>query len=224
MTQSEREIVIPGQYLGDCNQNKAGRGTFTEDGKIFSQLVGILQRNNTYLNVISLKGKYDAVAGDTVIGVVIEPLSSSWLVDINAPYPALLHVNEVPWDVGFNETDQYMNAGDSIMAKVYSVDNEKKLQVTMKDRNLFKIKGGNIAEIDPTKVPRVIGKKGSMIQLLKKYTNCRVFVGKNGRIWIDGEQNMIAKTMKAIKLIEDESISYGLTDRVEEFLKQHSEL
>lgn len=224
MTQSEREIVIPGQYLGDSNQNKSGRGTFTEDGKIFSQIVGILQRNNKYLNVISLKGKYDAVPGDTVIGVVIEPLSSSWLVDINAPYPALLHVNEVPWDVGFNETDRYMNAGDSIMVKVYSVDNEKKLQVTMKDRNLFKIKGGNIAEIDPTKVPRVIGKKGSMIQLLKKYTNCRVFVGKNGRIWIDGEQNMIAKTMKAIKLIEDESISYGLTDRVEEFLKQHSEL
>lgn len=174
--------------------------------------------------MISLKGKYDAVAGDTVIGIVLEPLSSSWLVDINAPYPALLHVNEVPWDVGFNETDRYMNAGDSIMAKVYSVDNEKKLQVTMKDRNLFKIKGGNIAEIDPTKVPRVIGKKGSMIQLLKKYTNCRVFVGKNGRIWIDGEQKMIAKTMKAIKIIEEESISYGLTDRVEEFLKQHSEL
>jgi exosome complex component RRP4 len=224
MTQSEREIVIPGQYLGDCNQCKSGRGTFIEDGKIFAQVVGILQRNNKYINVISLKGKYDAVVGDTVIGIVLEPMSSSWLVDINAPYPALLHVNEVPWDVGFNETDRYMNAGDSIMAKVSTVDNEKKLQVTMKDRNLFKIKGGNIAEIDPTKVPRVIGKKGSMIQLLKKYTQCRVFVGKNGRIWIDGEREMIARTMEAIKLIEEESISFGLTDRVEEFLKQHSEL
>ena len=69
-------------------------------------------------------------------------MSSSWLVDINAAYPALLHVNEVPWDVEFGETEKYLNTGDSIMAKVLQVDLEKKLQITLKDRNLYKIKGG----------------------------------------------------------------------------------
>jgi len=226
MSQSEREIVIPGQYLGECDQYKSGKGTFIEksNGKIYSQIIGILRRNEKYLNVISLKGKYDAIAGDTVIGIIDAAMSSSWLVNINAPYPALLHVNEVPWRVEFNETDKYLNAGDTIMIKVSSVDMEKKLQVSMKDRNLFKIKGGTIIDVEPSKIPRIIGKKGSMIQLLKKYTQCRIFVGKNGRIWIDGEQDMIGKAIQAIKLIEKESISFGLTDKVEDFLKHNSDL
>jgi exosome complex component RRP4 len=222
MSQLEREIVIPGQYLGDCNKNKSGKGTFIEQGKIFSQIIGILQKKDQLLSVIPLKGKYDAITGDTVIGIVLEPMSSSWLIDINAPYPALLHVNEVPWKVDFNETDKYLNTGDSVLAKVLSVDFEKKLQVTLKDRNLFKINRGFIIEVEPAKIPRIIGKKGSMIQLLKKHTRCRLFVGKNGRIWIEGNQEGIAKTMHAIKLIERESISFGLTDKIEDFLKNSS--
>ena len=224
MSQSEREIVIPSQFLGDCQQFKSGRGTFIENGKIFAQIMGILQRNDKYLNVIPLKGKYDAFTGDVVIGIVIEALGSSWLVDINAPYPALLHINEVPWNVEFNETDKYLNAGDTIIAKVFSVDTEKKLQVTLKDRNLFKIEQGTVVEIDSSKIPRVIGKQGSMIQLLKKYTHCRIIVGKNGRIWIDGDLTMTVIAIQAIKLIEKESISFGLTDKIESFLKQKSDL
>jgi len=220
MSQSEREIVIPSQFLGDSNQFKSGRGTFIENGKIYAQIMGILQRNDKYLNVIPLKGKYDAIPGDMVIGVVIEALGSSWLVDINAPYPALLHVNEVPWNVDFNETDKYLNMGDSIIAKVSQVDTEKKLQISMKDRNLFKIKKGTIVEIDSSKIPRVIGKKGSMIQLLKKYTHSRIHVGKNGRIWIDADLSNTAKVIEAIKIIERESVSFGLTDKIESYLKQ----
>jgi len=222
MSQQDREIVIPGQYLGDSNQYKSGKGTFIEKGKVFAQIIGILQKNDQFLNVIPLKGKYDAITGDSIIGIVLEPMSSSWLIDINAPYPALLHVNEVPWKVNFNETDKYLNTGDSVFAKVLSVDFEKKLQVTLKDRNLFKINGGFIVDVEPAKIPRIIGKKGSMIQLLKKYTRCRIFVGKNGRIWIEGNQEGIEKTVQAIQLIERESISYGLTDKIEEFLKNYS--
>jgi len=223
MAQQVREIVIPSQFLGTTKDNKAGRGTFIEQGNIYAQILGILNKNPPYLNVVPLKGKYDAVQGDTVIGIVLEAMASSWLVDINAPYPALLHVNEVPWNVEFNETDKYLKTGDAIMAKISSVDFEKKLQVSLKDRGLFKIKEGNITEIDPSKIPRLIGKKGSMISLLKKYTQCRIFVGKNGRVWIDGEQENITKTVRVIQLIERESISYGLTNKVEEFLKNYSE-
>jgi len=147
-------------------------------------------------------------------------MQSSLLVDINAAYPALLHVNEVPWDIEFGETERYLNKGDSIMAKVLQVDQEKKLQITLKDRNLYKIKGGYISYVEPSKVPRIIGKKGSMISLLKKYTKCRIFVGQNGRIWIDGDEAGIKKVINTIKLIEDESLSYGLTNKIEDLLKK----
>ena len=220
MSGEKRAIVIPSQLLGDTKSNKAGRGTFIDKGKIYSEKLGVLSKKSEYINVIPLKGRYDPIEGDFVIGVVEEPLSSSWLVDINAPYPALLHVNEVPWDVDFGETDKYLNRGDSIMVKILEVGLDKKLQITLKDHNLYKIRGGYINYIEPSKVPRLIGKKGSMITLLKKYTRCRIFVGKNGRIWIDGEDDNIAKVIKAIRKIESESISYGLTDKIEELLKK----
>jgi len=222
MSQEKREVVIPSQLLGDIQNKKAGKGTFVENGKIYAETIGVLNINKEYINVIPLEGIYDPVKDDFVIGVVEEPLGSGWLVDIKAPYPALLHVNEVQWDVEFNETEKYLNKGDSIMAKILQVDMEKKLQITLKDRGLYKIKSGNIIDVEPSKVPRVIGKKGSMISLLKKYTRCRIFVGQNGRIWIDGDDEDIKKVIKAIKKIEKESLSYGLTNKIEEMLKKEN--
>ena len=220
MTAEKREIVIPSQLLGDIKQKKSGRGTFIENGKIYSEILGVLNNNSEYINVVPLKGRYDPIEKDFIIGIVEEAMASSWLVDINAAYPALLHVNEVPWDVDFGETKKYLNHGDSVMAKVLSVNQEKKLQITLNDRNLYKIKGGFIINVEPSKVPRIIGKKGSMISLLKKYTNCRIFVGQNGRIWIDGEEDGVNKVIETIKTIEEQSLSYGLTNKIEELLKK----
>ena len=220
MSQEKREIVIPSQLIGDTKSNKAGKGTFIENGKIFSGVLGVVNKNNKFLNVTPLKGRYDPTEKDFVIGVVIEAMSSSWLVDINAAYPALLHVNEVPWDVDFGETEKYLNAGDTVMAKVSQVDKEKKLQITLKDRNLYKVKGGQIIYVEPSKVPRIIGKKGSMISLLKKYTKSRIFVGQNGRIWLDGDEKGIKKVIETIELIQNEALSYGLTNKIEGLLKK----
>lgn len=75
------------------------------------------------------------------------------MVDINAPYPALLHVNEVPWEIEFGDTEKYLNEGDAILAKVLQIDESKKLQITLNDRNLFKIKGGHIIDVEASKVP-----------------------------------------------------------------------
>ena len=218
MAQEKREIVIPSQLLGDIKNKKAGRGTFVENGKIYAEILGILNNSSDYINVTPLKGRYDPIEKDFVIGIVEEAMASSWLVDINAAYPALLHVNEVPWEVEFGETERYLNHGDSIMAKVLQVDQEKRLQITLNDRNLYKIKGGLIIDVEPSKVPRIIGKKGSMISLLKKYTNCRIFVGQNGRIWIDGDIEGVKKVIDTIKMIEDEALSYGLTNKIEKLL------
>jgi exosome complex component RRP4 len=220
MVQEIREIVIPSQLLGEVKNQKAGRGTFVEDGRIYAEVLGVLSKNSNYINVIPLKGRYDPVENDFVVGIVIEAMSSSWLVDINAAYPALLHVNEVPWDIEFGETEKYLNNGDCVMAKVLQVDQEKRLQVTLNDRNLYKVKGGNLVNVEPSKVPRIIGKKGSMISLLKKYTKCRIFVGQNGRIWIDGPDDGVKKAIETLKMIEEESLSYGLTNKVESLLKK----
>jgi exosome complex component RRP4 len=220
MQNQKRQIVFPSQILGDVKTHKAGKGTFIEDGKIISERIGILNENSNYINVIPLKGRYEPVIGDFVIGVVEEALSAGWLIDINAPSPAFLHTEEVPWDVEFGATEKYLNTGDSIMAKVLKIDEAKKMQVTMKDRNLFKINGGDIIEVESSRVPRIIGKKGSMISLIKKYIRCRIFVGQNGIIWVDAESKNIERVKQVIRKIESEAITFGLTNRIEDLLKK----
>lgn len=220
MPNEERKIVLPSQILGDIKSNKAGRGTFIENGKIISEKLGILNANSNFINVIPLEGRYEPTVGDFIIGVVEEALSAGWLVDINAPSPAFLHVNEVPWDIEFGDTEKYLNRGDSIMAKVSQIDESKKFQITLKDRNLYKIKGGHIIEVEPSRVPRIIGKKGSMIALIKKYIRCRIFVGQNGKIWVDGDTESIERVLQTIYKIESEAITFGLTNRIEELLKK----
>jgi len=220
MPNEGRQIVIPGQILGDIPAFKPGRGTFVENKKIYAERLGVLTIQDNFINIIPLKGRYEPIVGDFVIGVVEEASTSNWMVDINAPYPALLHVHEVPWEIEFADTEKYLNTGDAILAKVLSVDESKKLQITLNDRNLFKLKGGHIIEFEPSIYRRIMGKKYSMIEIIQKYTHCRIKVGKNGRIWIDGDAEGIGKVLQVISKIESEAATFGLTDRIEELLKK----
>jgi exosome complex component RRP4 len=90
----------------------------------------------------------------------------------------------------------------------------------MSGPGLRKLVGGHIIDISHSKVPRVIGKGGSMISLIKKYTRCRMFVGQNGRIWIDGEPEEIFLAAKAIEKIENEAHVIGLTDAMNKYLSE----
>ena len=220
MPNEGRQIVIPGQILGDIPAFKPGRGTFVENKKIYAERLGVLNIQDNFINIIPLKGRYEPIVDDFVIGVVEEASTSNWMVDINAPYPALLHVHEVPWEIEFADTEKYLNTGDAILAKVLSIDESKKLQITLNDRNLFKLKGGHIIEFEPSIYRRIMGKQYSMIEIIQKYTRCRIKVGKNGRIWIDGDAEGIAKVLQAISKIESEAATFGLTDRIEELLKK----
>jgi exosome complex component RRP4 len=216
-----REIVMPGDLL-EGDKLKPGAGTYVSEGKIYAALLGIKSVKSNYVNIIPLSGRYIPAVGDSVIGKVEDIGPSNWLIDINSPYPAPLHVNEVPWRVEFGDTARDMNVGDVILAKVLMVDETMRVQVTMKDQGLRKLQGGQIIEISPSKVPRVIGKSGSMIQMIKGYTNCRIFVGQNGRIWLDGEVDNILHAIKAIQTIEEDAHSYGLTEKVKAFLESVS--
>jgi len=116
-----RELVLPGDLL-DPGTMKPGEGTYVHDGKIFAAMLGIKSVKSNFVNVIPLGGRYIPAPGDMVIGKVIDIGPSNWLVDINSPYPAPLHVDEVPWRVEFGDTARYLSVGDTLLAKVLSVD------------------------------------------------------------------------------------------------------
>jgi exosome complex component RRP4 len=214
------QLVVPGDVLDDTGQKKAGNYTYTRDGKIMAARLGILRENGNFLNIIPLNGVYNPAAGDQVVGIVMQVGPSNWLIDINAPYPAPMHVSETPWDVEFGETAEFLRAGDAVSCKVLFVDENRRIQVTLKEAGLQKLNGGQIIEVAPSKVARVIGSRGSMVNMIKNYTDVWSFIGQNGRLWLNGEPDMILVAINAIRLVEREAHLPGLTQKVEAYLKK----
>jgi exosome complex component RRP4 len=94
------------------------------------------------------------------------------------------------------------------------------VDVTCKGPNLRKLDGGLIEQVNPSKVPRIIGKRGSMVSLIKKHTGCDITVGQNGYIWVKGKPAMERVALQAMKKIAKNSHKSGLTDTIETYLKQ----
>lgn len=214
-----REIVVPGDILSTKGE-KGGDNTYERDGKLYAAILGVKNYSQNGISVMPIGGVYMPSTGDTVIGIINDIAASNWMVDINAPYPAPLHVNEVPWKVEFGDTSKYLNVGDAVLLKVLMVDESKKIQVTMNDSGLRKLSGGMIVNVPYCKVSRIIGKSGSMIQMLKNMTDCRIFIGQNGRIWIDGDDENAEVAAEAIKYIEENSQKGNLTEKVKALIEE----
>ncbi len=216
-----RQIVIPGEAVGGPGL-KPGPGTFKSGDQILAAQLGVRYEREGRVSVIPLNGRYLPQRDDAVVGIVTDMGPSHWLVDINAPYPAPLHATESPWRVEFGDTGRYMKVGDAILAFVLSVDEIKRIQLTMQDRDARKLNGGMLVEVSPMKVPRLIGKQGSMISMIKDLTHTRIYVGQNGRIWIDGPEDAAATAVLAIRLIEERAQAFGLTEAVRDLLEREA--
>ena len=222
MDRMDRKVVIPGDLLSE-DVTKSGEGTYVKDARVYSLLYGLANYRDK-INVIPLAGKYVPAPGDNVIGVVKDITFSNWMVDINSPYDGLLHISEFPKRIEPDEMSKYLRIGSSITTRVKDVDSTMKVELTFSDRKLGIIKTGRIIEISHTRVPRLIGKGGSMISMLKKELNCSIFVGQNGRIWINGSSKDMDLALRTILLIEKEAHTNGLTDRIVEYLKKEKEV
>jgi len=214
----DRKVVVPGDLLSE-DAKRSGEGTYVMNGSVYSLLYGLANFRDK-INVIPLAGKYVPGPGDNVIGVVKDITFSNWIVDINSPYDGLLHISEFPSRIESDEMSKHLRIGSSIMTRVADVDPTMKVELTLNDKKLGQIRAGQVIEISHTRVPRLIGKGGSMISMLKKEVNCNIFVGQNGRIWIHGGAEDMDLALKTITLIEREAHTNGLTDRVVDFLKK----
>ncbi|MEE0936246.1 MAG: exosome complex RNA-binding protein Rrp4, partial [Methanobrevibacter sp.] len=195
-----KDLVIPGQVLAD-DEYYSGRGTFKENGKVCSSLIGLVSLRNKKIRVIPLKSKYVPKKGDVVIGKINDVRFSMWDVDINSPYSGILPAFEV-FGREKKELNKVYDVGDVLFLRVVDVDEIKKAKLGLKGRGMGKFKGGIIVDIAPTKVPRLIGKKGSMINMIKDKTNCKIVVGQNGLVWVKGDEDMEQLTKSVIHLIE----------------------
>jgi exosome complex component RRP4 len=218
-----RQLVTPGDLIAEGDYI-AGENTYAEDKKIYASRIGIVEYEDKKVNVVALRAFYIPRVGDIVIGTVVEVGFNGWTVDINAPYQAILRASDVlsrPFKPQQDELSQFLDIGDLVVAKITAYDRAHDPQLTVGEPGLGKITRGQIIRITPTKIPRVIGRKGSMISMIKKETNCQIILGLNGVILITGkslEDEELA--IMAIRKIEEESHTSGLTDRITQMLKE----
>jgi exosome complex component RRP4 len=212
-------IVLPGEFIEERKGRKLGKGVYEENGKVFAKVLGLPRVTDTEVSVIPLSGAYLPNVGDRVIGVVSTVEIAGWFVDINSPYLAFLPLGEAVEefvDTSRVDLSRYFDTGDVIFCRISKVTKSKNVQVSMRDMVSRKLYGGVLIKVTPYKVPRIIGKGGSMIQMIKQKTKCDIYVGQNGVIWIRGENK--GKAIEAILTIERESHTSGLTERIERML------
>ncbi len=216
---SERKVVIPGEVIEKGNDFLPGEGTEKRGEEIVALRYGLAEESNRLVKVIPLSGVYHPRRGNVVIGKVELLTFNGWVININTAENAFLSLTEVPRFVNKDGLDEVMDIGDMSVVKIVGI-NKRGIDATIKSRGLGRIDEGLIVSVNPNKVPRIIGKEGSMINLIKDETKCNITVGQNGLIWIRGdkiEDELYAK--KAILFVTEKSFASGLTEEVQKWFK-----
>lgn len=219
---NNKEVVVPGQVIAKGMDFLPSNGTYRKGEEVLVNRLGMLQVDGKVLKTIQITGRYLPQKNDIIIGKVDDILMSGWRFDINAPYSAVLPLKDASFDYIAKGADltKYFKLEDYAVAKITNVTSQNLVDITVKGQGLRKLRGGRIINVSPHKVPRIIGKKGSMISMIKRATDCKIIVGQNGRVWIEGEPDKETITVQAIKKIEQESHISGLTDRIHKFLEE----
>ncbi len=220
----ERDIVIPGEALAEGMDFLPGENTYREHEKIYSKALGLVGISGRVIKITPLSGPYVPKIGDKIIGKVTDIAMVGWRIDTGTAYSAMLNVKDATTRFVRKEEDlsRIIGIGDYVVVKIINVTSQNLIDLTMKEPGLFKVSGGRVIKINNQKVPRVIGKQGSMISLIKSKTNCEITVGQNGVIWVKGTPENEMLTVRAIKLIEEKAHQEGLTEKMEKFLNENA--
>jgi len=218
-----RQIVTPGDLLAEGNY-VAGNNTYKEGFKIYASRLGLVEYEGRNVQVVALNSVYIPSVGDQVIGKIEDININAWVVNINSPYKAILRANEAlnkPFRQQKDDLTRFLDVGDLILAKVIAFDRTIDPILTIREPGLGKITQGQIVKVSPAKIPRIIGRKASMINMLKRETECKITVGQNGIILISGpspDNERLA--ILAIEKIAQEAHTSGLTDRIAEMIRR----
>jgi exosome complex component RRP4 len=219
----KKQLVSPGDLLAEGDY-VSGESTYKENEKIFASRLGLVNYDGKRVHVVALKAFYVPVPGDTVIGKVTETTPGGWVVDIKAPHLARLRASDVverSFKPETTDLPSIFDVGDLLITKVVAYDRTRDPQLSIREPGLGKIMRGQLVEVTPTKIPRIIGRQGSMVSMIKRETGCQLTIGQNGLVLISGrspEDERLA--VMALRKIERESHTSGLTDRVTDMIRK----
>ncbi len=226
MENAKRKYVIPGDVITTA-PFRPEQNVILDGKRIIATVVGTSEIYDDSVIVIPLAGKYSPKINDLIIGKVISHSSLSWELDINSCYVGFLPAQDVfgrDFSAHANELTSKLKKGDLVVARIANSDRSRDPLLTVSDRELGKIESGELVKISPSKVPRLIGKRGTMIQTIETATGAIITIGQNGWIVVSCEnRNGLLKAIKAIQMVDEQAHIANLTDRVKLMLESSGE-
>ncbi|MFA5050041.1 MAG: KH domain-containing protein [Candidatus Micrarchaeia archaeon] len=195
------KIVIPGDKISDGVLNiPLG---YIQNGKTYATVVGMMDEEGRYT---PLESVYHPKIEDTIVGIVIESSSWGYSLNINLASKGV---------ISSKDTRMRLNAGDLVVGRVGSLNSFGEASLV----DVENLDGGILFEVPTSKVPRIIGRKSSMINLIRDKTKTNAIVGNNGLVWISDAGNVPLVT-KTIEMIVANAHTSGLTDNVGKFIEK----
>jgi exosome complex component RRP4 len=221
----KREVVIPGEIISTDENALPGDWTIKEGNNIIAIRLGLVDKSDRLIKLIPLSGVYIPRGGNIVIGEVRDMTMNGWMVDIGGPYGAFLPLRECSGFIEESEMENVYGIGDLIVTSILDVKRTSvDLSMKQRDKGLGKIRDGLVIKVNPHRVPRIIGKEGSMIKIIKDASKCYITVAQNGFVWIKGEtieSQLFAKS--AVEFIVENTTAEGLTEKVEKWLVENKD-
>jgi len=216
----ERKQVIPGDVIvrGDY---RYGNYIEKRGDEYIALRVGLAEVGRDGVKLNPLTGPYIPHVDDQVIGKVIDIPGFGWEVDINSCFFGYLPASFVfgrEFSPSTHDLSTKFKVGDLLGARIESFERSRDPQLSIRGPGLGKIPKGEIVKISPTKVPRLIGRRGYMVNMISSQTGCDLKVGQNGLVVIVGPPEGILKAASVIKMIEDEAHVATLSKKVQEYL------
>jgi len=220
---SESQFVLPGDVIvtGDYRPEQ---NVVLDGNRLMSTAVGFSEIKDNSVTVAPLTGLYTPKTDDLVIGKIVSHNALSWEVDINSYYSGILTAFDIfgkDYSASRDDLSLKLNTCDVILARIANVGSRAPL-LTIISEKLGKIDSGELVKISPTKIPRLIGKHGSMIQTIEASTNATITVGQNGLIVVScDETNGLLKALAAIRMVDEQAHLVYLTDKVKKMLESN---
>jgi len=222
--ESKKRYVLPGDFITTAPLRLQDNVTL-EGKRITSTTIGLSDISDDSVRVISLTGVYIPKIDDLVIGTITSIFGNSWFADINSCYQGMLLGQDVFGRGSYpttSEMKERLEKGDIIYARIANFDRQREPLISIADKNLGKIDSGELIKISPTRIPRLIGKRGSMIQTIETSTNATITVGQNGLVVVAcNETNGLLKALAAVRMVDEQAHIVDLTDRVKKMLKSN---
>ena len=221
----KKQYVIPGDVI-TTSPLRLRENVMLDGKKIIATSIGLTNIYDDSVRVIPLSAVYLPKIDDIVIGKITSIFGNSWFADINSCYEGMLLGQDV-FGRGSSPTMSDMKSrldiGDLICAKIANFDRSREPLISIADQNLGKIDSGELVKISPPKIPRLIGKHGSMIQTIESSTDTSITIGQNGLIVLKSESGSnLDKIIKVFKMLDSTTDDSNMDEKIQKILDENN--